>query len=61
MVASGRSRATGSELKLAPRSPNRRKHLENLGVNAKSHERSLSAFSVNYAHLIEVLATKSPI
>jgi hypothetical protein len=40
-------RATGSELSLALRRPNRRKPLEILGFNAKSRERSLSAFCVN--------------
>jgi hypothetical protein len=39
--------ATGSELKRAPRRPNRRKPSENQGFNAKSRERSLSAFCVN--------------
>ena len=48
MVASGRSRATGSELKRAPRSPNRRKPLEIQGFNAESREHSLSAFCVNW-------------
>jgi hypothetical protein len=47
-LALGGSRATGSELKIAPRSPNRRKPLENQGFNAKSRERSLSAFCVNW-------------
>jgi hypothetical protein len=41
-------RATGSELKLAPRSPNRRKLLEIQGFDAKSREHSLSAFCVNW-------------
>ena len=48
MVGSGTPRATGSELKLAPRRPNRRKPLEIQGFNAKSRERSLSAFCVNW-------------
>ena len=48
MVGSGTPRATGSELKLAPRRPNRRNPLENQGFNAKSRERSLSAFCVNW-------------
>ncbi len=39
--------ATGSELKRAPRRPNRRKPLEIQEFNTESRERSLSAFCVN--------------
>jgi hypothetical protein len=48
MVVSGRSRATGSELKLAPRPSSLREPLEIQSFNAKSRERSLSAFCVNW-------------
>ena len=42
------ARATGSELKRAPRWPNRRKPLEIQGFSAKSREHSLSAFCVSW-------------